>query len=321
MNFSIQDIEVLVLTHKRPDFLKEALASYRQQTLQGFRLAVFSNGDCPEVKEIANHYQAELFYEENEIGMYPNILRAVQNAERKLTILAHDDDLIESTYLENILKLFNAFPDLALVISRQESLGSPVTDTQKNKCILFNTPAEWAAYIFTGENFSFSSFCAKTEHIKKLSIEVNENYGKVADVPFMFQTLKNGDKSAVIAYPFVRYRLHEGQDCQDYASGPTAEQWLNLTGFYKNIFSVSRKMRLFFSFQNFRHVRIGWKDWCKCEYDKMSYSQYISLALKKGVLSYGAIFLGSIIRGKFSHFLQKKILNFSLTTFSQSEDK
>lgn len=55
----------------------------------------------------------------------------------------------------------------------------------------------------------------------------------------MFQMLGPAEASCVLAWPFVKYRLHDGQDCVDYATGPTAEEWLNLTGFYKKIFDAA----------------------------------------------------------------------------------
>lgn len=316
MNYTSADMEVLVLAHKRPEFLRETLACYRAQTVQGFRLAVFSNGNCPEIKEVAREFDAELFYEEKELGMYPNIRRAVEGANARLTVLAHDDDLIAPTYVEHLLRAFNKWDELTLVLSSQGDYESASSSADKNKCIFCPAPAYLAAYIFTGGSFTFSSFCTKTDALKKIDISLNAPYGKVTDVPFMFQTLANAGASCVFSWPFIKYRLHEGQDCVDYATGPTAEQWLNLTGFYKKIFQpAGKKFRLFFALQNLRHVRIGWKDWCRCEYGRMSYGQYLRLAQKKGVLAFSSWLPGLLLRGKISHLLQRRLIKFNETEY------
>lgn len=316
MNYTPADLEVLVLAHKRPAFLREALACYRAQTVQGFRLAVFSNGDCPEIKEIAQEFGAELFYEEKELGMYPNIRRAIDGANAKLTVLAHDDDLIAPAYVEHLLRAFNKCSGLTLALSKQGDYENPEPGDRKNGCVYCPSPAYLAAYIFTGGSFTFSSFCAKTQALKQADISLNAPYGKVTDVPFMFQTLAGEKGSCVLSWPFVKYRLHNGQDCVDYATGPTAEQWLNLAGFYKRIFdAASRRFKVFFALQNLRYVRIGWKDWCRCEHGKMTYGQYLRLARKKGVLPASSWLPGLLLRGKISHFLQKRLVKLNETVY------
>lgn len=311
MVYTAADLEVLVLSHKRPAFLRETLSCYRAQTVQGFRLAVYSNGKCPEIKDISQQFNAELFYEEQELGMYINIQRAIAGAKAKLTILAHDDDLIAPGYVEALLRVFNKYENLTLAISQTGNYVDSHTKFNKSECIYCSSPMYLGAYIFTGGNFTFSSFCAKTAALKKVDISKNTPYGKVTDVPFMFQTLTEHSVSCVLIGPFIMYRLHNGQDCVDYATGPTAEQWLNLARFYKQLFiKGSVRFRIFFMLQNFRYVRIGWRDWCKCEYGKKTYLQYLALAYKKGVISIISCIFGVLIRGSFSHYLQQKLIKF-----------
>lgn len=315
MTYTPSDLEVLVLAHKRPAFLREALACYRAQTVQGFRLAVYANGGCPEIKDIAREFDAELFYEEKDLGMYPNIRRAIDGARGKLTILAHDDDLIAPSYVEHLLRAFNRLDGLTLAISRQGDYEHP-GGARADACIYCPAPAYLAAYIFTGGSFTFSSFCAKTDALKKTDISLNAPYGKVTDVPFMFQMLGPAEASCVLAWPFVKYRLHDGQDCVDYATGPTAEEWLNLTGFYKKIFDAAGgRFKCFFALQSLRHVRIGWRDWCRCEHNRMTYRQYLRLARQKGLLSFTSRVLGALLRGKISHFLQRRLVKFTQTNY------
>ena len=156
MTLTAQDITVAVLAHKRPDLLAETLASYRAQTVQGFRLMVVSNGDCPAIKEVSAKYQAELFYEPKELSMYENVRRAQQLTSGVFTILAHDDDLVEPDYIASLLSLANHYPNLTLVIPARYSEEYP-WNSQTRYWAYFDTPARLGGYLFSGGSFTFSS--------------------------------------------------------------------------------------------------------------------------------------------------------------------
>ena len=308
MPLTPSDITVAVLAHKRPDFLKEALSTYRAQTVQGFRLLVVSNGDCPTIKEVCAAYQAELFYEPKELSMYDNIKRALQIPTTALTVLAHDDDLVEPDYLVSLLYLYNKFDDLSLVIPARYSEESPWNNPKKRAHVRFNAPAYLAAYLFSGGAFTFSSFCAKTTLLQKADTSVFNIYGKVSDVNLMLQNFPAQNASACVAGPFIKYRLHKGQDCVDYATGPTANQWLNLTSFYQQLLSTTPATRCLFTLQVLRYLRAGWQDWCRCEHTKHTYREFLYEARKRGLLTWQSVLCGQLLRGRLSHLLQNKLL-------------
>ena len=314
MTFTPQDITVAVLAHKRPQLLEETLRSYRAQTIQGFRLLVVSNGDCPAIKEVSARYQAELAYEPNELAMYTNIQRALDLASGKLTVLAHDDDLVEPDYLAALLHLFNQFDDLSLVIPARYSEERPWNSAQRYY-MRFDTPARLAGYIFSGGSFTFSSFCAKTEILKKADTSVVNTYGKVADVNLMLQNFPAQHASACIAGPFIKYRLHADQDCVDYSTGPTMAQWLHLTAFYHRLLTPLRRTRWVFYVQVSRYLRAGWYDWCKCEHKNHTYREFLQTAAQQGLLPWQARLCGLLLRGKISHYLQNKLLKIHFTAF------
>ena len=313
------DITVAVLAHKRPDLLKEALAAYRAQTVQGFRLIVVSNGDCPAIKDVCAAYQAELFYEPAELAMYDNIKRALQIPITALTVLAHDDDLVEPDYLAALLYLFNKFDDLTLVIPARYSEETPWNNPSVRSYIRFQSPAYLAGYLFSGGAFTFSSFCAKTALLRQADTSVFNTYGKVSDVNLMFQNFPAKNASACVAGPFIKYRLHEQQDCQTFSTGPTMDQWLSLTQFYKSLMDVSPATRRVFTLQVSRYLRAGWQDWCKCEHVNHTYREFLQAARMRGLLPCKAVLCGKLLRGKLSHALQNKLLNLPVETLNDYE--
>ncbi len=308
------DITVAVLAHKRPDLLNEALAAYRAQTVQGFRLVVVSNGDCPAIKDVCGAYQAELFYEPAELMMYDNIKRALQIPNTALTVLAHDDDLVEPDYLAALLYLFNKFNDLTLVIPARYSEENPWNNPHVRSYIRFQSPAYLAGYLFSGGAFTFSSFCAKTDLLKQADTSVFNTYGKVSDVNLMLQNFPAQNASACVAGPFIKYRLHDEQDCQTFSTGPTMKQWLSLTQFYKSLMDAAPAPRRVFTLQVSRYLRAGWQDWCKCEHTKHTYREFLQTARARGLLSRQAVLCGKLLRGKLSHAVQNNLLNLKFET-------
>ncbi len=312
MSLTAQDFTVAVLAHKRPDLLAETLSSYWAQTVQGFRLIVVSNGDCPAIRDICAKYQAELFYEPQELSMYENVRRAQQLTSGAFTVLAHDDDLVEPGYMSALLHLANRYPNLTLVIPARYSEEYPWNSPNRYYAH-FDTPAQLGGYLFSGGSFTFSSFCAKTELFKQSDTSVVNTYGKVCDVNFMLQHFPQQGACACVAGPFIKYRLHAGQDCVDFATGPTAVQWLNLTAFYLRLLSATPATRYVFSLQVLRYLRAGWQDWCKCEHATSTYRAFLREARQRGLLTWKELLLGKLLRGRFSHILQNKLLDVKFT--------
>jgi len=319
--YTAQDIEVFVLTHKRPDFLKDTLDCYLNQTVQGFRLAVFSNGHSPETKQLLGEYAArgvESFYVDEEMRSEDNHARALVAASRKVLVMAHDDDFIHPRYIEHLLALLNKYPQLSLIISGHQSMNKAdwQTATPDRQVYHLKNKNEFAAYIYSGGGFAFSSACYKTDFVKRADPYTCKPFGKVGDVPFMVAACGAGE-AAVTCFPFIQARIHAGQDSYDYATGPHAQEWFNLSLFYRNLLERPEfpRLRLVFYLQNYRHIRIGWHDWCCCEHEKMTWGQFFRQALACGALCYKSLIFGTMVRGSYNHYFQRKIAKLNVEEF------
>lgn len=313
--YTAADIEVFILTHDRADMLRETLDCYLNQTVQGFRLVILSNAASPSVKSVAQTYRSKgvdsVHFEET-LGVYGNAKKAQELASRLIMVVAHDDDLIHPAYIETLLKAYNKYPDAALVVS---AMGNSFDDSGPKEphtraCIL-NGKKDFAAYVYTGRSFTFSSCSYKTEYVKKTDGPHPEVFGKVSDVPYM--TNASCDQTAIaLQFPFVTYRLHEGQDCQTWSTGPTARQWINIALFYRSIFGdrLNNKYGRLFLLQSYRYIRVGWRDWTLCEHRNMTFKQFLNMALKDGATTRLSVWLGRIFRGKLGRFLRDLDLHF-----------
>lgn len=300
MSYTAKDIEVFFFAHDRGEFLRQAVDCYLNQTVKGARLVILANAPTEEVLQVAKEYASkgvELIHEPKPLNVYGCAQYCQEVASRAITVMAHDDDLIHPAYLETLLKAYNQIPELNVAISAMGDWDEQPFSAYHTKTAVLQNVSEFSAYIFLGGSFTFSSASYRTETLKKAPRPDFKRYGKIQDVPFMLGACMGG-KAAVLQFPFVKYRIHSGQDCQTFATGPTAEQWLELDGLHKKLMTEGHKhLRLAWQLNAYHRLRIGWRDWCLCEHGKMTFAVYLAKAREKGLLSNGAKMFGSILRG------------------------
>lgn len=309
MNYTGNDIEVFFFAHDRADMLRRAIDCYLNQTMQGARLILLANAPTPEVLEVAHEYAAqgvELVHEPKFLNVFGCVQRCQDLASRAITVMAHDDDLIHPAYLETLLKAYNQIPHLNVALSSMKDWDEePFSPQYHTYVAVLKNASEFSAYIFLGYSFTFSSASYLTETLKLALSPKFDTYGKVQDVPFMLGACLDG-AAAVLQYPFIKYRIHSAQDCQTFSTGPTAKQWLELELLHKKLMSSgSANLRRAYALNAYHRLRIGWKDWCRCEHDKMTFAQYLDLARDMGALTAEQRLVGYLLRGN----LRKKILN------------
>ena len=298
--YQAQDIEVFIFAHDRAAFLREALDCYLAQTVTGFRLVVLANAPAADVLQVTQEYAArgvETICEPAPLNVHGCVRRCQELASRAITVLAHDDDWVHPAYVENLLKCYNQIPGIYLALSAMgEWDEKPFSAPGHSRVFLLNQ-SELSAYIFIGESFAFSSSSYKTEILKHAPAPDFARYGKVNDVPFMLGVC-GGGRAAVLAFPFVKGRTHGGQDSRTFSTGPTAKQWLELDLCHKEMMRRGgTKMTLAYICNALHRLKTGWRDWCKCEYGKMTFAQYLKLARQMGALDTKRRLCGFLLRG------------------------
>ena len=298
--YTAKDITVYFFAHDRGDFLRQALDCYLNQTVTGATLVLLANAPSPEVLQVAKDYApkgVQLHLEEKPMRVFECVQRCRELASTPITIMAHDDDLIHPAYVENVLQAYNTIPDLTVALSSMGEFDEKPLYTGLSKAYVF-TASEFSAYVYQGGSFCFSSCTYKTDFLKQAPAPDYSTYGKVSDVPFMLGAT-GAHKAAIFDFHFIRYRIHAAQDCQTFSTGPTAREWLNLETLHKNLILSAHNTRLFWLYQvsNWYRLRMGWRDWCLCEHDRMTFSQYLAQARQAGVYSKLGRALGTILRG------------------------
>lgn len=313
--YRAEDTEIFVFAHNRAAFLRQTLDCYLNQTVRGARLIVLANAPTPDVLATAKAYAAkgvETLLEPTPLNVHGCVAYCRQAASRRITVMAHDDDLIHPAYLENLLAAYNQIPDLNVALSAMGDWNDePFSPSCHRRLALLNQ-AQFSAYIFIGRSFTFSSGSYKTAALKAAPAPDFGSYGKVCDVPFMLNVCQNG-QAAVLQFPFIKYRIHAGQDCRTFSTGPTARQWIALDLCHKDIMSRGdKKMQWAYCCNAFHRLRIGWRDWCLCEHDKMTFARYLKLAAQMGALDAKRLLAGILLRGGLRQALLDKLCPFEI---------
>ena len=293
MQYSAKDIEIFVLTYNRADFLSETLESVLAQTEKGFRLVVLDNGSNDHTLEVMNKYKqcdVEYIKRESNEGVEANFRTAKEMASRSWTIIFHDDDLLHPEYISDVLKAVNEDEDLVIVGSNMLCERHPKSNwkTLKGGVRKFNKVSDFAAFLFNGHGYHFGSTVYRTDLFKKVPVRW-DLYGKIADRPFLYDIAAYGSVK-VFTEPYVKYRLHPGQDIKrgvphlDHVFA-LRKKYFDLLG--DNIFSKSGRILIANSYKGIRS---------EVSYHKgINLKEYLKLALDKGGLSKRALVIGKIV--------------------------
>lgn len=130
-------VSILIPTHNRPDFFKQALISALQQTYQNLEIIVSddSTDDRTEqlVKEEVHDPRVHYFHHAG-FKMPMNITWLLSHFHGQYFNMLMDDDLIEPTKIETMLRFYQQYPSVTLVTSYRQRIN-------ENRAILPDIPA------------------------------------------------------------------------------------------------------------------------------------------------------------------------------------
>lgn len=295
MKYSAKDIEVFVTTYNRADFLDQTLKSLLAQTEKGFRLVVLDNGSDDHTPDVLNRYKEhgiEIIRNCKNEGSKVNFYKARELACRNWTIVFHDDDLLHPAYLRNVLKILNTHNDVVLVGSSSvcDRNPKPIWRDLRGKMRKFENVSDFAAFLLNGFGFHYASAVYRTDLFKGVP-QRDDMYGKIADRPFLFDIAAYGSV-AVFTEPYIKYRLHPGQDIMTNKNGPFANELIALRKKYydllgDNIFSRNSRIFLANTYRLMRSEASRMKD--------IDFKEYLKMTIDGGALSRRALVLGKIM--------------------------
>ena len=118
MDNSVPLITIIIPTYKRPKLLRRAITSALNQNYPSFQVQVYDNASGDETREVVEEFMKKdprLKYHchSKNIGMIGNYEFALNEVKTPYFSLLSDDDVVFPWFLEEAMKGFQSFPDIA----------------------------------------------------------------------------------------------------------------------------------------------------------------------------------------------------------------
>lgn len=217
-------LEVFILTYNRLNYLKLALESLFNQTVNNIKITVVDNASNDRTKEYIellqkSHNNLNYYRQKENIGVLNNFLSVRNLAQAEYTYIPHDDDIVHPQYIEAILKVLDSEQNVDLIYSQKKDFYKDCEivnyNYEKINLKIFNNKNLFTACQFihqTGYTIPFPTVVYKTENIKQTEANIlTLKSGAIADLTYVIDSLKNG-KCILINEKMLNYRLHKNQD-------------------------------------------------------------------------------------------------------------
>ena len=252
MHYTINDIDIFIITHNRATLLCETIKSVVNQTEDIKKFYVLDNESTDNTEEVAKSFSDRGCIYIKTFGKNGNFLKAQEMCTGKYVMTFHDDDLLHPEFFEKMLMMLNSVDNIAYCMSTftwfpvavmtpyvpkvlQKSLPMEYLFPQPmiNACLVLENSFEVAELILRSEtppyprtNPCICSVIYRSD-IFKARTPLNEIYGKVDDIPLMISMAKQGRAVLYLDTRAVFHRTHMNRDGFNEATANTFEQSCN----------------------------------------------------------------------------------------------
>ena len=240
------DIEVLLLTYNRSQFLGSAIESILAQERPAVRFTVLDNGSTDATPRVIAKYADQgvtsIRREQNDFAAcWSELLGA---ARGPWTLLFHDDDLLHPGYLDAVSRAAAWHPDATVVVSSMRRTSSPGEGPPESCSPLRRyvvSHSQLAAMAYSGFELAFPSTVYRTDALHRIMFDV-ARFGKVADRPMVINAAAQG-RAIVLPDRWLQYRIHPNQVSGNEQMGPFMPEVFALQAYYRKLLSDSPTCR------------------------------------------------------------------------------
>jgi len=292
------NLEVFITTYNRAEMFKETLKTICEQTAGGFDVIIVDNASTDKTREVVEEIKKQYpsrnitfaGFDEN-IGGTNNLNRARLMAKKEWAMLFHDDDLMHPDYIKTAMDLLKQNPDAVMASCTYTPLENPDSENWESfsNNAFVGDVKDFAALMLGFVMHNFASTIYKTSLLREQAFK-DELYGKMWDRPFMLDIASHG-RSVILKDPYIRYRLHAGQDTNTGETGPYAHEWFAVLKNYKAILGDSWFDKYGIIYNSFVHsqLRLGYH-WMGSVKSKMKLKEFKQMAAKSGVIKNFEVF-------------------------------
>jgi glycosyltransferase involved in cell wall biosynthesis len=220
-------ISVLIPTYNRAGYLKESLGSVLSQECVDFEVIVSDNASTDNTKEVVESFadpRIRYFRNKENLGPMANGLNCYKMATGEYLAWLLDDDVMLPGMMDKKTELLDANHSVGLVHSHYvfvDPFGNPLkftgTPIYPNDRIF--GPGEFFKDLINSNNLvAFSTIMMRRECYDKLGFH-NFSIGYTNDFE-MWMRIALHYGVAYMAKPTIKYRIHPGQDTNNFANKP-----------------------------------------------------------------------------------------------------
>ncbi|MDR0645666.1 MAG: glycosyltransferase family 2 protein [Elusimicrobiota bacterium] len=255
--FSINDIQIFVITRNRPEMLKQALHSVLNQYACGSEIYVLDNSTDDTTQKTMIDYPKIRYIKTDPLLPFANFLTAQSLMAMPYSMILHDDDLIHPDYISLALKILNSVKDITYIGCKNTTFyDNNIPDEYKNptrlseEFFIIDNPDDFTLGFWSKINSNWSCSIIKSSIYKQADMPADYKlYGKVNDLAMLSQIMSNGKGNAVITKDkrALFYRNHVLSDRFNEKTALTRQQLTNyISLFYKRSRSNKYLRRIYF---------------------------------------------------------------------------
>ncbi len=221
-------LTITLLTHNRCNgYLQEALDSILRQTYRDFDLMVLDNGSIDDTPQVVLGYKdRRITYIRHPVGKPAeyNGASALWFARGKRLLIAHDDDILEPTMVEQQMSFMDAHPDMSAVAvnaSLMDETGrivQPLMEAESSD-IIFGVGEYFGYFLQNSLLWPTSALMIDRTKIHTRSKSYNAFHISDFEAPQryyasdtqFFCRLNASSPIGYIAKPLIRWRMHTNQ--------------------------------------------------------------------------------------------------------------
>lgn len=213
-----QKVTVFLLSSNREAYIGSAIEGVLRQTYKNFQLVILDNFSTDKTEEIVKSFSDERihFIQRHSPVESPNYRYAFHICSTKYLVILHDDDIIEETYLEKVLKKieenhFVAVSTSARIIDENGFLTGGKIKTSDD--IVYEGDMYLEKFFSaTPVSIVFPTAIYEKEYYGELENFFNISAGQARDQYIWFQTERFGGRFCMLTEPLIQYRIHSNQD-------------------------------------------------------------------------------------------------------------
>lgn len=171
------DHTFVICAYKESEYLEEVIKSLLNQKLKS-NIIISTSTPNDYIKNIAKKYDLELFVNTGKTGIGPDWNFAISNVKTKYVTIAHQDDLYDSFYTEEIYKAIQKNSDIIMVFTNhkeiregkvvKKNLNLKIKSIMTFPITIFKRPKFFKKLILSfGNPISCPSVCLNTEIVGK----------------------------------------------------------------------------------------------------------------------------------------------------------